>query len=88
MGKVAPRELAVNGITTYEQLTTLTPKDLLKIHGVGPKAVRILREELKERGPQLRGRIAGSPFAAAHSGAKTPPNAWRLLATTTPYLTP
>lgn len=50
MGVVAPRELAVNGITTYRQLTTLTPKELLKIHGVGPKAVRILREELAERG--------------------------------------
>ncbi len=50
MGKVAPRELAANGYTRYEQLTTVTPKELLKIHGVGPKAIRILEEELAARG--------------------------------------
>lgn len=55
MGKVAPRELAVNGITTFEQLTTMTPQELLKIHGVGPKAIRILREELAERGLRFAG---------------------------------
>jgi hypothetical protein len=50
MGKVAPRELASNGYTRYEHLTTVTPKELLKIHGVGPKAIRILEEELAARG--------------------------------------
>ncbi|MGW1347380.1 hypothetical protein ACWCOV_40450 [Kribbella sp. NPDC002412] len=50
MGKVAPRELAANGYTRYDQLTTVTPADLLKIHGVGPKAIRILEEELTARG--------------------------------------
>lgn len=50
MGKVAPRELALNGYTRYEQLTTMTSKELLKIHGVGPKAIRILEEELAARG--------------------------------------
>lgn len=50
MGKVAPRELAAHGYTRYEQLTSVTPQELLKIHGVGPKAIRILEEELAERG--------------------------------------
>ena len=50
MGKVAPRELAAHGYTRYEQLTSVTPKELLKIHGVGPKAIRILEEELAARG--------------------------------------
>lgn len=50
MGKVAPRELALNGYTRFEQLTTVTPAELLKIHGVGPKAIRILEEELAARG--------------------------------------
>ena len=50
IGKVAKRELALNGYTRYEQLTTVTAKELLKIHGVGPKAVRILAEELEARG--------------------------------------
>lgn len=50
MGKVAPRSLAEHGYTRYEQLTSVTPKELLKIHGVGPKAIRILEEELAARG--------------------------------------
>jgi predicted flap endonuclease-1-like 5' DNA nuclease len=50
IGKVATRELALNGYTSYEQLTWVTPKELLAIHGVGPKAVRILEEELTARG--------------------------------------
>lgn len=50
IGKVARRELAVHGITTYDQLTRVTTADLLAIHGVGPKAVRILEEELAAQG--------------------------------------
>lgn len=50
MGKVASRELALNGYTRYEHLTTVTSAELLKIHGVGPKAIRILEEELAARG--------------------------------------
>lgn len=49
LGKVARRELAVHGITRFEQLTTMTISDLLKLHGVGPKAVRILEDELEAR---------------------------------------
>ena len=54
MGTVAPRELAAHGITRYEQLTEMTEKDLLAIHGVGPKAIRILGEELRARGLSFR----------------------------------
>ena len=50
IGKVAKRELAINGFTTYDQLTGATKRELLAIHGVGPKAVRILGEELERRG--------------------------------------
>jgi hypothetical protein len=49
MGKVARRELALNGYTRYDQLTSVTTAELLKIHGVGPKAIRILEEELQAR---------------------------------------
>lgn len=55
LGKVARRELAVHGITRFEQLTTLTESDVLTIHGVGPKAVRILAEELDSRGMHFAG---------------------------------
>ncbi len=48
--KVARRELALNGYTRYGDLTKVTSAELLTIHGVGPKAVRILDEELTARG--------------------------------------
>ncbi|GAB08626.1 hypothetical protein GOARA_013_00700 [Gordonia araii NBRC 100433] len=54
MGKVAPRELAANGITTFDQLTGYTARELLAIHGVGPKAIRILRDELGARGMSFK----------------------------------
>ena len=44
IGSVAPRALAEHGITTLEQVAALTDAELLAIHGLGPKAVRILRE--------------------------------------------
>ena len=50
IGKVATRELVRHGITAYADLTWRTEAELLAIHGVGPKAVRILREELAARG--------------------------------------
>jgi hypothetical protein len=50
IGKVANRELALNGYTTFDALTLVSAKSLLSIHGVGPKAVRILADELAARG--------------------------------------
>jgi len=49
IGKVAARELANHGFTRYDQLTRVTAETLLEIHGVGPKAVAILSEELATR---------------------------------------
>lgn len=54
MGTVAPRELAVNGINTLKQVSKYTEKALLAIHGVGPKAVRIIKEELAKQKLQLK----------------------------------
>jgi len=50
IGNVARRELALNGYTRFDQLTGVTAKHLLSIHGIGPKAIRMLAEELAERG--------------------------------------
>ncbi len=50
IGRTARRQLALDGFTTYAQLTGVTPRQLLAIHGVGPKAVRILGDELAVRG--------------------------------------
>ena len=50
----AARAFELAGITRLAQLTKLTEADLLKLHGVGPKAIRILREALAERGLTFR----------------------------------
>jgi predicted flap endonuclease-1-like 5' DNA nuclease len=55
IGRVAKRELAAHGFTRYAHLTRTTPQDLLVIHGIGPKAVRILGEELASRGLSFAG---------------------------------
>lgn len=38
------------GYTHLAQLTALSEKELLALHGIGPKAVRILRETLAAQG--------------------------------------
>ena len=50
IGKVATRELAQAGYTRFDHLTQVSRKSLLAIHGVGPKSLDILEEELKKRG--------------------------------------
>lgn len=50
IGKPASRGLAAHGYTRIDHLTKVTTEDLLAIHGVGPKAIRILQEELARRG--------------------------------------
>ena len=55
IGKVAARELAAHGFTRYDQLTRVRAETLLEIHGVGPKAVAILREELATRDLRFAG---------------------------------
>ncbi len=54
LGKVARRALALHGYTRYAQLTKVRAEDLAALHGVGPKAIRILREELGTRGLTFR----------------------------------
>ncbi len=55
IGKTAARELSLNGITTLKQVAARSRKELLAIHGVGPKAVRILAQTLAGSGRKLRG---------------------------------
>lgn len=54
IGKTAARELAHNGITTLDQVAGHTGTELLAIHGVGPRAIRILGEALAARGLDFR----------------------------------
>lgn len=46
----ASRAMEADGITCLEDLTERTEPDLLALHGMGPKAIRTLREALTAHG--------------------------------------
>ncbi len=54
IGKTAARELSLSGITTLRQVASHSKKELLAIHGVGPKALAILGEALADKGLDYR----------------------------------
>ena len=50
IGAPATRALAEAGITRLTEVARLSEHELQALHGVGPKAVRVLREALAEQG--------------------------------------
>jgi hypothetical protein len=54
IGRPAANALGLAGITTLEQVAEHTEAELLDLHGVGPKAVRTLREALAASGRAFR----------------------------------
>jgi hypothetical protein len=50
LGQPALRAFEQAGYTRLEQFRHLRAAELLKLHGVGPRAIRLLREMLAERG--------------------------------------
>jgi hypothetical protein len=54
IGAPATRALAGIGVTRLSQLTEHRAVDLLKLHGMGPRAITILRQALAEQGLSLR----------------------------------
>jgi hypothetical protein len=54
IGRPATSALTLQGITTLAQVAERTEAELLALHGVGPKAIRILREALAAAGQELR----------------------------------
>jgi len=50
IGKTAARELSYNGIASLKDVASRSKNELLAIHGVGPKAIRILGEALAAKG--------------------------------------
>lgn len=46
----ARRALENNGITTLQQLSTYSEKDIMKFHGMGPATLPKLRTSLQEAG--------------------------------------
>ena len=53
-GRPAKSALEVIGITTLEGAARLGEKQLLAQHGIGPKAVAILRAALAAQGKELK----------------------------------
>jgi predicted flap endonuclease-1-like 5' DNA nuclease len=54
IGAPATRALEHAGVHGLEELADWSEKDLLALHGMGPRAVGILREHLAEQGLAFR----------------------------------
>jgi DNA-directed RNA polymerase alpha subunit len=50
LAQPALRALSAAGFTRLEQFTSITEADLLKLHGMGPKALGLIRSALQARG--------------------------------------
>jgi hypothetical protein len=53
IGAPATRAFTAAGYTTLEQFAGVPRAELLALHGVGPKALRLIQESLEERGLSL-----------------------------------
>jgi deazaflavin-dependent oxidoreductase (nitroreductase family) len=53
LGQPARRALSAAGYTHLDQFTKLKESDLLKLHGLGPKAIELIRSTLQARGQSL-----------------------------------
>ncbi|WP_280841341.1 DNA-binding protein [Micromonospora sp. A200] len=58
VGAPARRALAGAGWTRLDQLTAVTERELRALHGMGPKAIGVLRVALRDRGLSLAGEQA------------------------------
>ena len=54
VGKPALRALGTLGVITLEQVAQYSERELLALHGFGPRAIRILAPALAEHGLSLR----------------------------------
>lgn len=48
--KPAVRALDANGLDSLEAISKMSKKELLSYHGVGPKAIRLLKAAMMEHG--------------------------------------
>ena len=53
IGRPAARALAALGVTSLEEVARIGEKKLRALHGIGPKAIAILREALAAAGREL-----------------------------------
>jgi hypothetical protein len=50
IGQPATRALAAAGYTNLDQLSSVTEAELLNLHGMGPKALGLIRSALQAKG--------------------------------------
>ncbi|NHN30458.1 helix-hairpin-helix domain-containing protein [Paenibacillus agricola] len=50
LGKPAQRALAGAGYSRVEELAKVSEAELLQLHGMGPKALRLIRSTLADKG--------------------------------------
>ena len=55
IGGPATQALAQIGVRNVEQLAAYSEREILALHGVGPKAIRILRPVMEDMGARFRG---------------------------------
>jgi hypothetical protein len=53
LGKPALRALASAGLDRLDQMTRVTESELLALHGMGPKAIGIIKTALRAQGKAL-----------------------------------
>ena len=53
VSKPAQRALASIGVTHLEQITRFTEAELMELHGMGPKAMGIIKDTLRAQGKSL-----------------------------------
>lgn len=58
IGAPAGRALAGVGVRKLEDLVKFSEKELLELHGFGPKALRILKEVMDEHGLKFRKEVS------------------------------
>ncbi len=54
IGAPATRALAGIGVTSVEQLAGYTEREIVALHGVGPRAIRLLAPVMAELGVRFR----------------------------------
>jgi len=62
IGSPATRALEAAGYTSLKQLTKVTEAELGQLHGMGPKALGVLREALKAEGWSFKPDKVGKPL--------------------------
>jgi DNA-directed RNA polymerase alpha subunit len=54
LAKPAQRALAVANITSLQDFTKITEAELAQLHGIGPNAIMVIKQALKDHGLAFR----------------------------------